>query len=172
MTSCVLSYFRLVYRLVFGSKLFITPLTSLMASPPKPLARPPHTSLFITHTPTTCLFVFLVVFVTPTPHPLCLTNSRPGLVLVFFLVFHLIIRAIAAWTLPLSTSSFLAMLFLTSLLFPFPHRSLPLLPLTSFLTMFLLSSFLRLPRTLLRRRPRRHPLCCPHRRPLHCLTRA
>jgi hypothetical protein len=31
--------------------------------------------------------------------------------------------------------------------------------------MFLLSSFLRLPRTLLRRRPRRHPLRHPHRRP-------
>jgi hypothetical protein len=64
MTSCVLSYFRLVYRLVFGSKLFITPLTSLIASPPKPLARPSHILLFITRTPTTCLFVFLVVFAT------------------------------------------------------------------------------------------------------------
>jgi hypothetical protein len=59
--------------------------------------------------------VFLVVFATPTPHPLCLTKSCIGLVLVFFLVIHLIIRAIAAWTLPLSASSFLAMLFLMSL---------------------------------------------------------
>jgi hypothetical protein len=100
----VLCYFGLVYRLVFGSKLFIMPLTSLIASPPKPLVRPPLTSLFITRTPTTCLFVFLVVFATPTPHPLCLTNSRPGLVLVFFLVIHLIIRAIAALTLPLGAS--------------------------------------------------------------------
>jgi hypothetical protein len=33
--------------------------------------------------------------------------------------------------------------------------------------MFLLSSFLRLPRTLLRRRPRRHPLHRPHQHPLH-----
>jgi hypothetical protein len=118
MTLCVFSYFMLVYRLIFGSKLFITPLTSLIASPPKPLARPLHTSLFITCTPTTCLFVFLVVFATPTLHPLCLTNSRPGLVLVFFLVIHLIIWVITAWTLPLSVSSFLAMLFLTSLLSP------------------------------------------------------
>jgi hypothetical protein len=111
MTSCVLSYFKLVYRLVFGSKLFITSLTSLITSPPKPLVRPPHTFLFITCTLTTYLFVFLVVFATQTPHPLCLTNLRPGLVLVFFLVIHLIIRAIAAWTLPLSASSFLTMLF-------------------------------------------------------------
>jgi hypothetical protein len=63
-TSCVLSYFRLVYSLIFGSKLFITPLTSLIASPPKPLVHPPHTLLFITHTPTSHLFVFLVVFAT------------------------------------------------------------------------------------------------------------
>jgi hypothetical protein len=97
MTSCVLCYFRLVYRLVFGSKLFITPLTSLIAFLPKPLVCPPHTLLFITRTPKTCLFMFLDVFATLTPHPLCLTNSRPGLVLVFFLVIHLIIRAIAAW---------------------------------------------------------------------------
>jgi hypothetical protein len=91
-TLCVLSYFSLVYHLIFGSKLFITPLTSLIASLPKPLAHPPHTSLFITCTPTTHLFVFLVVFITPTPHPLCLTNSPPGLVLLFFLVIHFIIR--------------------------------------------------------------------------------
>jgi hypothetical protein len=32
---------------------------------------------------------------------------------------------------------------------------------------FLLSSFLRLPRTLLWRRPHRHPLRRPHRRPPH-----
>jgi hypothetical protein len=95
-TSCVLSYFTLIYRLVFRSKLFITPLTSLIASPPKSLARPSHTSLFITRTPTTRLFAFLVVFAAPIPPPLCLTNSRPGLVLVFFLVIHLIIRVIAA----------------------------------------------------------------------------
>jgi hypothetical protein len=171
MTSYVLSYFSLVYCLIFGSKLFITLLTSLIASPPKPLARPPHTSLFITRTPTTCLFVFLVVFATQIPHPLCLTNSRPGLVLVFFLVFHFIIRAIAAWTLPLSASSFLTMLFLTRLLFPFPCHSLPLLPLTSFSMTFLLSSFLRLPRTLLRRRPHRRPPRRPHQRPLCHLRR-
>jgi hypothetical protein len=123
--------------------------------------------------------VFLVVFATQTPHPLCLTNSRPDLVVVFFLVFHLIIRVITAWTLPLSASSFLAMLFLTRLLFPFPRRSLPLLPLTSFSMTFLLSSFLWLPRTHLRRRPRRHPLrrprrhppCRPHQRPLRRLRR-
>jgi hypothetical protein len=104
MTSCVLCYFRLVYRLIFGLKLFIMLLTSLIAFPPKPLVRPSHTLLFITCTPTTCLFVFLDVLATLTPHPLCLTNSCPGLVLVFFLVIHLIIRAIAAWTLPLSAS--------------------------------------------------------------------
>jgi hypothetical protein len=104
MTSCVLCYFRLVYRLVFGSKLFITSLTSLIIFPPKPLVRPPHNLLFITCTPIICLFVFLDVFATLTPHPLCLTNSHPGLVLVFFLVIHLIIRAIVAWTLPLSAS--------------------------------------------------------------------
>jgi hypothetical protein len=49
--------------------------------------------------------MFLVVFATPTPYPLCLTKSRPGLVLVFFLVIHLVIRAIVAWTLPLSQGS-------------------------------------------------------------------
>jgi hypothetical protein len=132
MTLCVLSYFMLVYCLVFGLKLFITPLTFLIASPPKPLVHSPHTLLFITRTPTTLLFAFLVVFATPTRPPLYLTNSRLGLVLVFFLVIHLIIRAIAAWTSPPIASSFLAMLFLTSLLFPLTHCSLPLLSLTSF----------------------------------------
>jgi hypothetical protein len=106
-------------------KLFITPPTLLIASPPKPLVCPPHTLLFITCTPTTHLFLFLVVFATPTLSPLCLTNSRPDLVLVFFLVIHLIIRVIAAWTLPLNASSFLAMLFLTSILFPLSHYSPP-----------------------------------------------
>jgi hypothetical protein len=137
----------------------------------KTISAPSRTSLFITRTPTIQLFVFLVVFATPTPLPLCLTNSRLGLVLVFFLVIHLIIRVIAAWTLPLSASLFLAMLFLTSPLFPLPRRNLPLLILTSFLMMFLLSSFLRLSHTTLwgrlRRHPprrlRRHPSCRLHR---------
>jgi hypothetical protein len=72
--------------------------------PTKTISSPfPYFVLHHTH-PTTCLFVFLVVFATPTPHPLCLINSCPGLVLVFFLVIHLIIRAIAAWTFPLSAS--------------------------------------------------------------------
>jgi hypothetical protein len=171
MTLCVLSYFRLVYRLVFGLKLFIMPLTFLIVSPPKPLVRLPHTSLFITRTPTIQLFVFLVVFATPTPLSLCLTNSRLGLVLVFFLVIHLIIRVIAAWTLPLSASLFLAMLFLTSPLFPLPCRSLPLLLLTSFLMMFLLSLFLRLSHTTLRGRLRRCPLHHLRRHPPRCLHR-
>jgi hypothetical protein len=35
--------------------------------------------------------------------------------------------------------------------------------------LFLLSSFLRLPRTLLWHRPPRHPMRRPHRRPLHHL---
>jgi hypothetical protein len=171
MTSCVLSYFRLVYRLIFGLKLFITPLTFLIASPPKPLVHPPQTLLFITRTLTIQLFMFLVVFATPTPLPLCLINSRLGLVLVFFLVIHLIIRVIATWTLPLSESLFLAMLFLTGLLFPLPHRSLPLLPLTSFLTMFLLSSFLRLSHTILQGRLCWRPPRCLPRHPPHHLRR-
>jgi hypothetical protein len=46
-----------------------------------------------------------------------------------------------------------------------------LLPITSFLTMFLLSSFLRLAHTLLRRHPHQHPLHRPHRCPLRRLHR-
>jgi hypothetical protein len=65
--------FQAIYHLIFGSKLFITPLAFLNASPPKSLARPPYTLIFITHARTTCLFIFLVVFPTSTPHPLCLT---------------------------------------------------------------------------------------------------
>jgi hypothetical protein len=144
----------------------------LNCPPPKLLARPPYTLLFITCTPTTRLFTFLVVFATPTPHPVRLTNSRPGLVLVFFLVIHLIIRVIATWTLPHIASSFLSM-FLMSLLFPLPPCNLPLLLLKSFSTTFLLSSFLRLPRTPLRRRPRWRAPCslcwCLHRRLRRCM---
>jgi hypothetical protein len=58
MTSCVLSYFRLVYRLVFGLKLFITSLTSLIIFPPKPLARPPYFALHHMHPDYLSLRVF------------------------------------------------------------------------------------------------------------------
>jgi hypothetical protein len=48
-------------------------------------------------------------------------------------------KVIDAWISLLIVSSSLAMLFLTSPLFPLPRRSLPPLPLTSFLTTSLLS---------------------------------
>jgi hypothetical protein len=63
-------------------------------------------------------------------------------VLAFFLVFLLIIRVIDAWISLLIASSFLAKLFLMSPPFLLPRRSLPLLFLTSFSTMLLLSSSL------------------------------
>jgi hypothetical protein len=127
-TECVIRTVNdIVHPLLFQASLshrfwveaLHTPLMFLIASPPKPLVRPLHTLLFITRTPTIQLFVFFIVFATPTPLPPCLTNSRLGLVLVFLLVIHIIIRVIIAWTLPVSTSLFLAMLFLMSLLFSF-----------------------------------------------------
>jgi hypothetical protein len=133
MTLCVLSCFRLVYCLVFGSKLFITPLTFIIAYPPNPLARPLHILPFITRIPTTRLFAFLVVFPIPTPPPLCPTNSRYGLVLAFFLVILLIIRVIDACISLFIASSFLDMLFLTSPPSPLPLPQLPFAAIYEFL---------------------------------------